>query len=171
MNQRQKKVWMTVKLSPALQAKADAKRAEKISRLKSRKALVLGQITKNRLFMEEQGASKITGSMVGEGVGAKPLGALAKNPLKTGTCAYCGADATGVDHVIPLIYYGRSGRRRRQRTTGFTVECCLECNLHLSSSLIPSVVDRAAFLFGKWKVRKRYSWGRLEHLERVALEG
>lgn len=84
------------------------------------------------------------------------------------TCVYCGITANSKDHVVCYLYTGKQGSRKASRRSyGQIVDSCMECNGHLGSKLIPTVVDRAHHLFHKAKVRRRYSKARLAHLERV----
>lgn len=148
---------------------------KKIAANRERRGLVLGQVSKKWLTTVAQGALKNAGKATPNPLGAIALQGAPITPANTVTCAYCGYVATTKDHIIPYAYFGRTRRKLTSSATvrnrGITVDCCLECNVHLSSSLIPTVTDRATFLFRKLKVRKRYSWERLEHLERIALQG
>jgi 5-methylcytosine-specific restriction endonuclease McrA len=91
-----------------------------------------------------------------------------KYPVNTGTCTYCGYIATVQDHVIPYAYVGKSAKRRGSSDSGQKVPCCVECNTQLGNVMIVTVVDRAAYLFRRKKVHKRYSIKRLEWLAELA---
>lgn len=100
-----------------------------------------------------------------QGTRAMRYGGAYINPTKTGTCIYCGHSADTQDHIIPRKYWPRIPRAKE---LGLIVESCRECNTHLGAAFHTTVSDRARYLMGKYKVRRRYSQQRLRHLFVIA---
>lgn len=100
-----------------------------------------------------------------QGARAMRYGGAYITPTKTGTCIYCGHSADTQDHIIPRKYWPRIPRAKE---LGLIVEACRECNTHLGVAFHTTVSDRAKYLMGKYKVRRRYSQQRLRHLFVIA---
>ena len=97
--------------------------------------------------------------------------------LKFANCCYCGDIATCFDHVIPVSFAQKSGKRRDDLTSieeikKKSVGCCEECNSLLSNYIFDSIADRTEYLSDR--VAKKYkkllkspSWSEeeLEELE------
>lgn len=104
-----------------------------------------------------------------QGLGATRYGGAYITPLKTGTCIYCGGLADSLDHIIPRAYAAKVNLRRKKSVSpGPQVEACRECNAFLGSTLLFTVSERARYLYGRYKIRRRYSWQRLRHLFIIA---
>ena len=146
------------------------KRQPKKRDFTARRGLKIGAVEEKRPYTAAREPHQNNGHATVAALGAKVYARPYKNCLNTGTCTYCGVISDTKDHVIPVVFGGRTGTRRgKAPNVYFTVDCCRECNSFLGSKLIPNVVDRASYLFRTWKVRKRYSWDRLAYLEKVAM--
>jgi hypothetical protein len=154
-----------------LRDKAEKRVIEVRKRREQRKALLIGQTAQNRPYTALLQPHENTRHPTVAALGANNYSPPYKNLVNTGVCTYCGRPAQCKDHVIPVCYTTVGRRKKRLYDVKYLVDSCSECNTFLGKLLIPTVVDRAAYLFRTWKVRKRYSWDRLEHLEKVALSG
>lgn len=67
-------------------------------------------------------------------------------------CSYCGdEDGNTLDHWdIPISFTcEHQPTPARRKTIGNTIPACVECNTLLSSKLIPTIPERAAYLLDK----------------------
>lgn len=72
--------------------------------------------------------------------------------LKNKNCCYCGQPATCHDHITPISYTRKTGKRKTSREHNeehrrkYTVGSCQECNSLLSNYHLLTISERASYL-------------------------
>jgi ribosomal protein L37AE/L43A len=81
-------------------------------------------------------------------------------------CFYCGALATGRDHIHPKAC---SAGKRTSKSGSKTVWACQECNVTLKAAAIYDARNRAYYLLLQYRRSGKASEERIRWLEGVAL--